>query len=129
MNRRPPVQTVELDDQPIAHLRTILLGSLDRQDGGFGGAPKFPHPTDLAFLLHRADDPDARDAALFTLRRMAQGGIHVRQQHLQRANRLRGHLGALGQGDVQTIVTTALVLDAMHQRHAHGEYRLLDHRT
>lgn len=76
MNRRPPVQTVELDDQPIAHLRTILLGSLDRQDGGFGGAPKFPHPTDLAFLLHRADDLDARDAALFTLRRMAQGGIH-----------------------------------------------------
>jgi uncharacterized protein YyaL (SSP411 family) len=76
LNRRPPVQTVELDDQPIIHLRTILLGSLDRQDGGFGGAPKFPHPTDLAFLLHRADDPDARDAALFTLRRMAAGGIH-----------------------------------------------------
>jgi uncharacterized protein YyaL (SSP411 family) len=76
MNRRPPVQAIELDDQPIDHLRSILLGSFDRQLGGFGGAPKFPHPTDLAFLLHRAGDTDAQDAALFTLRRMAEGGIH-----------------------------------------------------
>ncbi len=76
LNRRPPAQAVELDDQPIAQLRTILLGSFDRDDGGFGGAPKFPHPTDLAFLLHRPDDPEARDAALFTLRKMAEGGIH-----------------------------------------------------
>ncbi|MEW6515055.1 MAG: thioredoxin domain-containing protein [Pseudomonadota bacterium] len=76
MNRRPSDQAIELDDQPIDHLRSILLGSHDRQHGGFGGAPKFPHPTDLAFLLHRPNDPEAQDAALFTLRRMAEGGIH-----------------------------------------------------
>jgi len=76
MNRRQPGQAIELDSQPIDHLRSILLGSFDRQQGGFGGAPKFPHPTDLAFLLHRPDDPEAREAALFTLRCMAQGGIH-----------------------------------------------------
>lgn len=76
LNRRAPDQAVELDDQPVAQLRAILLGSLDRDHGGFGGAPKFPHPTDLAFLLHRADDPEAQDAALFSLRCMAAGGIH-----------------------------------------------------
>jgi uncharacterized protein YyaL (SSP411 family) len=76
MNRRHADHAAELDDQPIATLRNILLGSLDRQHGGFGGAPKFPHPTDLAFLLHRTGDQDAQDAALFTLRCMAEGGIH-----------------------------------------------------
>lgn len=76
LNRRPPAQAVELDDRPVAQLRALLLGSFDRDDGGFGGAPKFPHPTDLAFLLHRPADPEAREAALFTLRKMAEGGIH-----------------------------------------------------
>ncbi len=77
LNRPAPAPAaVAPDDQPVAVLRTILLGSFDRQLGGFGSAPKFPHPTDLAFLLHRPDDPEAREAALFTLRSMAEGGIH-----------------------------------------------------
>ncbi|GAB1394663.1 thioredoxin domain-containing protein [Rhodocyclaceae bacterium] len=66
----------ELDDAPISALRALLLGSFDREDGGFGGAPKFPHPTDLAFLLRLEADPSARAAALHTLQRMAAGGIH-----------------------------------------------------
>lgn len=76
LNRPMPATAGELDDRPIAILRTILLGSFDRTHGGFGGAPKFPHPSDLAFLLRRPNDPAAREAALFTLRRMAEGGIH-----------------------------------------------------
>jgi uncharacterized protein len=68
--------TVELDETPIESLRARLLGSFDRDFGGFGGAPKFPHPTDLDFLLHRPDDAQAHEAALFTLRCMAAGGIH-----------------------------------------------------
>ena len=77
LNRPAPIPgAVAPDHQPVAVLRTILLGSFDRTHGGFGSAPKFPHPTDLAFLLHRPDDPEARAAALFTLRRMAEGGIH-----------------------------------------------------
>lgn len=68
--------TVALDAAPIQALRALLLGSFDREDGGFGGAPKFPHPTDLAFLLRLEADPSARAAALHTLRRMAAGGIH-----------------------------------------------------
>jgi uncharacterized protein YyaL (SSP411 family) len=71
-----PNAAIPLDAAPVLALRTLLLDSFDREHGGFGGAPKFPHPTDLAFLLHRRDDPEAQAAALLTLRRMADGGIH-----------------------------------------------------
>jgi len=72
----PPAEAAQLDPAPVAALRALLLGSFDPVDGGFGGAPKFPHPTELAFLLGRRNDPAARAAALHTLRRMAAGGIH-----------------------------------------------------
>jgi uncharacterized protein YyaL (SSP411 family) len=67
---------MEPDTAPVDALRTLLLGSFDHVHGGFGAAPKFPHPTDLAFLLQRQDDAPASEAALHTLRRMAAGGIH-----------------------------------------------------
>ncbi|MBS3934953.1 MAG: thioredoxin domain-containing protein, partial [Sulfuritalea sp.] len=76
LNRRPPGGDQAPDLRPVAALRDVLLDGFDEANGGFGGAPKFPHPTDLAFLLHRPDDPAAREAALVSLRCMAQGGIH-----------------------------------------------------
>ena len=56
----------------------------DARDGGFGGAPKFPRPVTLNFLFRvynrAAPDAEAGDAALgmalFTLRKMAAGGMH-----------------------------------------------------
>ncbi|MCE0523174.1 MAG: thioredoxin domain-containing protein [Methylacidiphilales bacterium] len=56
----------------------------DSREGGFGGAPKFPRPVNLQFLLHLAakkeptpqDADTARGMALFTLRKMAAGGMH-----------------------------------------------------
>jgi uncharacterized protein YyaL (SSP411 family) len=56
----------------------------DPAEGGFGGAPKFPRPVNLEFLLHLAarklptapDAETARGMALFTLRKMAAGGMH-----------------------------------------------------
>ncbi len=77
LTHSPPTKGVAaLDDGPLTALRTLLLGSFDRHFGGFGGAPKFPHPTDLRFLLSRSNDPQACEAALFTLKCMAAGGIH-----------------------------------------------------
>lgn len=67
-----------LASQPLTAARELLARSFDQRHGGFGQAPKFPHPSDLAFLLRRyaADgDEGARDIALTTLRRMAEGGI------------------------------------------------------
>ena len=56
----------------------------DTQEGGFGGAPKFPRPVNLQFLLavaaSKKSDAKSADAAqamaLHTLRKMADGGMH-----------------------------------------------------
>jgi uncharacterized protein len=61
-----------------------LYENYDQQDGGFGGAPKFPRASNLEFLLRCAvlqgvDSETGREAvemAAATLRKMAQGGIH-----------------------------------------------------
>jgi uncharacterized protein YyaL (SSP411 family) len=47
--------------------------------GGFGGAPKFPRPSVLNFLLRYGaltGNDEARDMVLVTLRAMAKGGMH-----------------------------------------------------
>ncbi|MGI9470268.1 MAG: thioredoxin domain-containing protein [Rubripirellula sp.] len=55
-----------------------LLGVLDREWGGFGAAPKFPHATDLELLL-RVGTTQHNEALIeaveLTLDRMAEGGI------------------------------------------------------
>ncbi len=63
------------DPSPLATAGQLLARSFDHDHGGFGGAPKFPHPTDLAFLLGRSD-PAMRRMALTTLTRMSEGGIY-----------------------------------------------------
>jgi uncharacterized protein len=40
-----------LDDKPISAARAELQDQFDSVNGGFGGAPKFPNPTNLEFLL------------------------------------------------------------------------------
>lgn len=59
--------------------RQVLAEAFDAVHGGFGQAPKFPHPTDLAWLLERGiaeGDAAARDMALQTLRAMVHGGLY-----------------------------------------------------
>jgi uncharacterized protein len=55
----------------------------DAQFGGFGGAPKFPRPVTLNFLFDfygtNRDSKEGKHAlemSIFTLRKMAEGGIH-----------------------------------------------------
>ncbi len=56
-----------------------LLRSLDKTNGGFGGAPKFPPHQALMFLLQRYEATKRLplwEAADLTLRQMARGGIY-----------------------------------------------------
>lgn len=56
-----------------------IKSSYEPRYGGFGGAPKFPRPAALGFMLRyyaRTGTRDALDMTLFTLRKMADGGIH-----------------------------------------------------
>ncbi len=69
---------------PKAALETAVnqyARMFDAQEGGFGGAPKFPRPVNLQFLLARAAtrEPGTGPAgamARFTLRKMARGGMY-----------------------------------------------------
>ncbi len=74
-----PAHHSELSAGPIdAGLRSLKT-SFDSRYGGFGGAPKFPHPTELEFCLRRsaaAGDGAAERVATYTLERMALGGIY-----------------------------------------------------
>ena len=56
-----------------------LSGQLDRAHGGFGAAPKFPHPQALDLLLRRSwatGDAVLREGAVMSLDAMGRGGIH-----------------------------------------------------
>jgi uncharacterized protein YyaL (SSP411 family) len=81
------VQTVGgTGDFPRAELceeaAEFLLSRIDTTHGGFEGRPKFPSPSNLWTLWRHGlsgQGPSAeacRDAVLFTLRKMADGGIH-----------------------------------------------------
>jgi hypothetical protein len=53
--------------------------NFDPQQGGFAGAPKFPQPMNLEFLLRahiRTGDPAALRWVTLTLEKMARGGIY-----------------------------------------------------
>ena len=67
--------SAEFSTEPLTAAGEALARAFDPTYGGFGGAPKFPHPTDLAFLLRRGDEA-LRDMALTTLSRMSEGGIY-----------------------------------------------------
>jgi uncharacterized protein YyaL (SSP411 family) len=56
-----------------------LAAQHDPEFGGFGGAPKFPQPMALEFLLRyarRSGDEAAQDVAVHSLDLMARGGIY-----------------------------------------------------
>ena len=56
-----------------------LLRAADRQHGGFGRAPKFPHAMDLRVLLRawrRFGNDEALQAVTLSLDKMARGGIY-----------------------------------------------------
>lgn len=79
-----PASGVTLSDSPIDAAREKIAASFDREYGGIGTAPKFPHPTTLDRLLRHwrdgAHSPEPDVEALFmvslTLARMAEGGIY-----------------------------------------------------
>jgi uncharacterized protein len=75
--------TLAADEEPltedIARTATeVLRRSFDGRWGGFGGAPKFPQPMVLEFLLRRSlrGARDAAEMVATTLDRMADGGIY-----------------------------------------------------
>jgi len=75
----PPAGSAAPDAAPIEAAAAELKRLFDREHGGLGGAPKFPHPAELEFCLRRRSaggDAELGELALLTLREMARGGIY-----------------------------------------------------
>ncbi len=74
---------VNLVDEPLERAASSLQESFDSVHGGFGGAPKFPHPTNLERCLRHAYFCDNKHTAKtllelcrFTLNKMSEGGFN-----------------------------------------------------
>ncbi|HKT72500.1 MAG TPA: thioredoxin domain-containing protein [Steroidobacteraceae bacterium] len=84
LNPTPAANAVAFSAAPLAAARETFAGTFDSRFGGFGGAPKFPHPQTLERLLRdwqaTASDTEPDLHALYmstlTLRRMGDGGIN-----------------------------------------------------
>ena len=74
-----PPQTGPLTPALLDRALQGVIGSIDWAEGGFGGAPKFPQPMTLEFLLRqhvRTGSGQALRAVELTLDKMADGGIY-----------------------------------------------------
>jgi hypothetical protein len=63
----------------IAAIQKSAFSMFDEQHGGFGQAPKFPHPSALDLLIERyarQDDEQLRNVIVTTLEHMANGGVY-----------------------------------------------------
>ncbi len=75
----PKPSATAIDAGALDETFASLTRSFDRANGGFAGAPKFPRPVVLTFLLRyyaRTGARPALDMTLTTLRAMDRGGIH-----------------------------------------------------
>jgi len=79
MLSRSAAHRSSFDDAPVRAALENLRASFDARLGGFGAAPKFPHPTDLELCLRayaKSGDRAALEMARTTLARMCDGGIY-----------------------------------------------------
>ena len=83
--RETVASTAVTELSPVPGIEAVTAGisqftqAYDRRHGGFGGAPKFPRPSELLFLLDAwalTRQHEARQMTMDTLRAMALGGIH-----------------------------------------------------
>ena len=76
-----PDEAAELNSKPLETATQQLHQSFDLQFGGFGSAPKFPHPSNLEHLLRQHLKTDciqnqAINMVDLTLSKMALGGLY-----------------------------------------------------
>lgn len=70
--------SIELDKQAlVSQIENSVLGSFDKEFGGYTAAPKFPMGHMLRFILasRKNFSPEVGESAEFTLKKILQGGI------------------------------------------------------
>src|SRR5438105_4615022 len=72
-------RSAQFSPQVIEAIIQSALGMFDARNGGFGQAPKFPHPGMLDLLIDqyvRTGNNELRNVFVITLERMANGGVY-----------------------------------------------------
>jgi uncharacterized protein YyaL (SSP411 family) len=76
---KAPDKSLHLGTPVLKNAAAQFKDEYDEKHGGFGGAPKFPRPSQPSFLLRygmKQNDHDAVQMVLRTCERMAAGGIY-----------------------------------------------------
>ncbi len=81
---RPQASAAALGEEPLQQAYAELKHQFDEHHGGFGGAPKFPHPPSIERCLRHwaqgvaagSPDPQALHMATHTLKAMSEGGLY-----------------------------------------------------
>jgi len=69
----------DLSPAVVDAIAQSALKMFDDRNGGFGNAPKFPHPSTLDLLIDRyarSGNEDLREVIVTTLEKMARGGVY-----------------------------------------------------
>jgi uncharacterized protein len=69
----------DFSEATLEHVLGSALKLFDARHGGFGSAPKFPHPAAMDFLIDRyarTGDAELRNVIVTTLEQMARGGVY-----------------------------------------------------
>lgn len=72
-------RTAEFSPRIVEQMVQSALGLFDRGNGGFGGAPKFPHPASIDLLIDwyaRTGEEQVGTVITTTLAKMARGGVY-----------------------------------------------------
>jgi uncharacterized protein len=72
-------RTADFSPRIVEQMVQSGLGIFDRSNGGFGGAPKFPHPSALELLIDwyaRSGEEQVLTVITTTLDNMARGGVY-----------------------------------------------------
>jgi len=72
-------RSADFSPRIVEQMVQSALGTWDREHGGFGGSPKFPHPSALELLIDwyaRTGEEPVREMVVKTLQNMARGGVY-----------------------------------------------------
>ncbi len=72
-------RTADFSPRIVQQMVQSALGIWDRDHGGFGNAPKFPHPAAIDLLIDwysRTHEEPVREMITVTLEKMARGGVY-----------------------------------------------------
>jgi uncharacterized protein YyaL (SSP411 family) len=74
-----PASQGQVSDRIVGMITAQALQMFDEENGGFGSAPKFPHPSTVDLLIDcytRTPTPELHKVITTTLTKMAKGGVY-----------------------------------------------------